>query len=304
MVMGVLGEQTVVRAGRDGWTRPLIMAGVRAGELVCVRPGRFVAAGVGRSPEDRHRHLVAATFAELRPGAVLSHASAAVWHGLPVPLAELERCHVLRPGRTGGKRGRHLHVHRGEAAEDVVEIDGVPMTSLARTVEDLTRSLDPMFALAVADRAAALGVDMAEIQERRARAPRRPGNACAREVVGLADGRAESPGESWSRWRMHQAGVPMPELQRVLRDAAGDQVARVDFWWESVRLVGEFDGEIKYGRLLRPGQSVADVIRAEKAREEAIRRTGNWVVRWTAKDLFTGEFVGIMRDAWRSARPR
>ena len=35
-------------------------------------------------------------------------------------------------------------------------------------------------------------------------------------------------------------------------------MARPDFWWEERGLAGEFDGMVKYGRLLRPGQSVEE----------------------------------------------
>ena len=41
----------------------------------------------------------------------------------------------------------------------------------------------------------------------------------------------------------------------------------------SARLLGEFDGRVKYGRLLRPGQTPGDVVWAEKLREDALRRT-------------------------------
>jgi len=44
--------------------------------------------------------------------------------------------------------------------------------------------------------------------------------------------------------------------------------------------VGEVDGKQKYEQLLKPGQTVADVVAAEKRREEAIRQAGRWVTRW------------------------
>ncbi|HET9117119.1 MAG TPA: hypothetical protein VFN75_03425, partial [Pseudonocardiaceae bacterium] len=51
------------------------------------------------------------------------------------------------------------------------------------------------------------------------------------------------------------------------------------------RTVGEFDGKSKYGRLLRPGQDPAEVVYAEKLREDAIRAQTWEVVRWTWADL-------------------
>src|SRR3712207_7597546 len=43
----------------------------------------------------------------------------------------------------------------------------------------------------------------------------------SREVLPVADPRAESPMESVLRWLLHRAGIPAPELQYVVRDAAG-----------------------------------------------------------------------------------
>ncbi|MBA3529941.1 MAG: hypothetical protein H0T91_11670 [Propionibacteriaceae bacterium] len=67
--------------------------------------------------------------------------------------------------------------------------------------------------------------------------------------------------------------------------ATGEQVGRSDFCWEETRTLGEFDGKIKYGRLLKPGQNPSDVVFAEKLREDALRDLGWQVVRWIWEDL-------------------
>jgi hypothetical protein len=74
-----------------------------------------------------------------------------------------------------------------------------------------------------------------------------------------------------SRVRLHQDGVPAPEPQQDIYDGKGRFVARVDFCWEEQRTIGEFDGKIKYGRQLKPGQSIEDVVFTEKVREDALR---------------------------------
>lgn len=65
----------------------------------------------------------------------------------------------------------------------------------------------------------------------------------------------------------------------------GNATAHTDFAWAAQRTVGEFDGKVKYGRLLEPGQDPGDVVFAEKLREDAIRAQGWEVVRWTWPDL-------------------
>jgi very-short-patch-repair endonuclease len=70
-------------------------------------------------------------------------------------------------------------------------------------------------------------------------------------------------------------------------------VARVDFLWPAHRTIGEFDGRVKYGRLLKPGQSVEQIVYEEKLREDALRDLGWQVVRWVWRDLHRS---GILRD--------
>ena len=65
----------------------------------------------------------------------------------------------------------------------------------------------------------------------------------------------------------------------------GGSTAYTDFGWSRQRTVGEFDGKVKYGRLLKPGQDAGEVVYAEKLREDAIRDEGWQVVRWTWLDL-------------------
>ena len=55
--------------------------------------------------------------------------------------------------------------------------------------------------------------------------------------------------------------------------------------------MGEFDGKIKYGRLLRPGESTQDVLVRERQRELAIERAGWLVVRFTWSDVHDPELV-------------
>jgi hypothetical protein len=65
--------------------------------------------------------------------------------------------------------------------------------------------------------------------------------------------------------------------------------------------VGEFDGRVKYGRLLRPGRSAEDVLFEEKLREDRIRDEDHGVVRWTWPDLRERY---VLRDRIRRALER
>jgi hypothetical protein len=60
-----------------------------------------------------------------------------------------------------------------------------------------------------------------------------------------------------------------------------------DFAWPEHRLLGEFDGRVKYGRLLRPGEEPGDAVFREKRREDLLRRVTGWsMIRITWEDLY------------------
>jgi hypothetical protein len=84
---------------------------------------------------------------------------------------------------------------------------------------------------------------------------------------------------------MIELGLPVPDLQVEVRTPGGLFIGRTDFGWREHRLLGEFDGRIKYGRLLRPGQQPGDAVFEEKRREDALRAEDYGVVRWIWRDL-------------------
>lgn len=165
-------------------------------------------------------------------------------------------------------------------------MNGFAVTSVARTLVDLARSVPFEEAVVLADGALfARLVGPAELAAAQERASRWRGGPAALRAVSFADGRAESPGESRSRVAIWRAGLPPPVLQLEVRSASGRFLGRADFGWPKLATVGEFDGLVKYGRLLRPGQSAADVVVAEKLREDDLRGERLGVVRWIWDDL-------------------
>ena len=108
-----------------------------------------------------------------------------------------------------------------------------------------------------------------------------PGRAAARTTVGLADGRSESPGESWARVLFVSLGLPRPELQVEIRDERGRLVGRVDFLFRAQRTIVEFDGLVKYD-----GANGRQALISEKRREDSLRSLGYQMVRPTWRDLY------------------
>jgi hypothetical protein len=265
------------------------------GDLVQLRRGAYVRElPAERTVDEAHRDLIRATIPQLREDAVVSHVSAAVLHGLPVWSKALDRVHVTRNRSGGGKRRTLVQVHASPLGEDdVTSLGGIPITSLARTVLDLCRTLPFEQAVAAGDHALRLGLLAAALDEGLALLEGWPGTRQARRAIAFLDARSESAGESVSRVRIHEAGLPAPVPQREIYGPDGRLVARVDFCWDEQRTVGEFDGKIKYGRLLKPGQPIEEVLFEEKRREDALRDLGWQIVRWLWAELYR---QGVIRD--------
>lgn len=271
----------------DGYTSDDLARMTRAGDLVRVRRGAYAEpAGGDLDPRVAHLRLLEATVAQCGPGAVVSHTSAAAVHDLPVWREHLDRVDVTRDRRGGGSVRRWVRVHGAPlAAAEIVELDGRPVTSLARTVVDLGCTLPLVQAVAAGD-AALTRIDRTAIEAVLKGQAGRTGIGRARRAVTLLDPRSESAGESFSRVVFHENRLPAPEPQYRVCAPDGRFVGRCDFGWPEFGVLGEFDGKTKYGRLLRkPGQTAEDVLIEEKRREERLRALGWVVIRWMWADL-------------------
>jgi hypothetical protein len=237
------------------------------------------------SAEQRHAVAVRAAVAAHRVDVVVSHQSAAVLHGLPVWGAPLDVVHLTTRRRNAGRRSGLVHIHTAPVAPDeLCLVDGIAATTPARTVFDVACSMRFEAAVVIADAALHAGLTSPEdllVQIERGRG--RTGRPAARAAITFADGRSESVGESRSRVGMHVARVPVPDLQTEVCRSDGSVAGRPDFRWG--RLLGEFDGAVKYGRLVRPGETAGDAVVREKRREDELRDLGFDMVRWGWADL-------------------
>ena len=270
-----------------GFTPSEIERRRRRGEFERVRPGAYAPPHPeAPGPAARHRQLIEATLPQLSAEAILSYTSAAVLHGLPVWTDDLRTVHLTRPRTGGGGKRRPwltMHAQPLEAA-DVTAVDGILVTSLERTLFDLARTLPYERAVAAGDRALALGMSLEILGEMLQRGRLWKGINQARRAAAFVDGRSDSPGESVSRVRIADFGLPAPQPQLPVMLPNGRTVYG-DFGWPEFKTIGEFDGLVKYEKLLRPGESAADVVVREKRREDMLRALGWQIVRWIWEDL-------------------
>ncbi len=271
----------------QGWDDHRLRRSVADGQLTRVRRGNYAGADelAALDRVQRHRADVSAALTAQDAAGVVSHQSAAVLWGLPVWGCDLRTVQLTKDRRNAGRRSGLVHVHGTPLeADERGEVGGVAVTSVARTVVDVARRSGFEAGVVLADAALRDGLTTAdELAEVVGRVRGRTGATVARGVVAFADGRAESVGESRSRVLMHRTGVPAPELQVTVYREDGTVAGRPDFRWG--RLLGEFDGAVKYGRLLRTGETAGDAVMREKRREDGLRELGFAVIRWGWSDL-------------------
>lgn len=232
----------------------------------------------------RHRHeaVTRAELSRLTTPVIVSHASAGALWGFPILDEWPTQVHVYDLGRTRAQRTATLTRHVTIDTPSRTMRAGLPCTTSVRTAVDM--ALDGFLqALLVFDnglnRRLFTREEIASAVERRGRVR---GIQHARRALPLADALAGSAGESISRGTIHDLGFPAPVLQKEFPSPWGGSYF-VDFWWQELGLVGEFDGDQKYlDEAMRSGRTIEKVMLNEKQRESDIRalREVQNVVRW------------------------
>lgn len=257
----------------------------QAGVLVRLRHGTYVPAVSWHdlSPAARHRVLTFSVLDKLGPGVAATHQSAAAIHDYDLYDVELGTVHVTRLDGSSGRREAGVVHHHGQVVpeRDLVEIDGRLVVEPMRTVFEACSLASTESGMVLAS--SALRTDSfskEELVEAGQRFDHWLGTRRARLAIRLADGRLETVGEARSLHMMWRHRIPHPELQWVVIDSNGVQIARTDFAWLLYRHTGEFDGLIKYGRLNPFSRDPGELIVKEKVREDLVRDEELGMSRW------------------------
>jgi predicted transcriptional regulator of viral defense system len=305
---GILLTSDLARAGNEARQ---IQRASSNGSIRRIRRGAYVerASWDAAGANERYLLQLRAVAATRRIPPVFSLSSAAVLHGLPVLGPQSTMVHVSSPVPGHSRNGVAQHLVR--PGSSTVTVGGLQCTSLVDTLADLAVTAGFASAVVSIDHAlhsaarSALrpgewilpGSDVAAAAAAALResvrtvletcAPVR-GRRRALRIIDFATHLSDSPGESVSRANIHLLGFPPPELQHPFFDYLG-RIGWGDFWWEHLRLLGEFDGENKYTNpQFLAGRTSAQAVIDEKWREDRIRATDAGVSRWgwsTAIDL-------------------
>lgn len=249
---------------------------LESGRLDTVYPEVYL---IGGSARNRVQEMLGAVLSMGR-GAALSHLSAAAMWGM---LSEPRQIHLATPRPRWKERPFVVHRSTDLGPHYVTEVEGIPVTTPARTVVDLgavvgRRTVGLAFDAALRARLTTLG-DVQDVLNRVARRGR-VGVGHARTV--LEERRAwqadtESVLEDLFRQILSDAGLPPPRPQVRIRDSIGRVVARADFAYPGQRLAIELDG-FRY-------HSDPDAFVNDRVRQNALLSTGYRLLRYTARDL-------------------
>lgn len=253
-----------------GFGREAIRRRTKASRLRRLHPGVYAVGHWALTPASRD---LAAVFA-CGPQALLSHRAAGARHGLlrrwggPIEVTAGHGCKQ--------KPGILVHETRLIHPDDRDTVDGISVTSVARTIVDLADVLADRPLAAAVNEAEVLRVfDLTRIEQTMARLPGRRGTGRLREVLAAY---TEAPGYSTSEAERLLLSVceqyDLPRPQRI--HTAGYEL---DFYWADARLAVEVDGHT-FHRTRRAFQE-------DRMRDRVLAAEGIQVARITWQDLTT-----------------
>lgn len=284
-----LGFFTRAHAREAGMVNREIDAACRSRQWHRLRRGYYTFPDIWTAASRVERHLILcrAVLDSLGDAVALSHVSACLAAGIDVWGLPLGKVHVTRLDGGAGRIDRDVVHHEGFVADhEVSQVNGMRVLAPARCALEAGSRGSQESALVVLNSALnKQATSIGEIENQFDVMAHWPRMRHLHVPVRMCTEKAESVGESrglWLFWREH---LPAPELQyEVIHE--GRLVGRTDWAWPKLRGLGEFDGKIKYGRLLKPGQEPGEVVFKEKLREDELREvTRSWMIRLTWPDL-------------------
>ncbi|CCQ17656.1 putative uncharacterized protein [Rhodococcus sp. AW25M09] len=266
--------------------------------IVAIRRGWFVRGDVLASLNSAQQHalLAQATYLDSGDDVVLSHVSAAVVLGLDIWNLKLDTVTMTTPRGHSGKHSRRRTLYGTELLDsEWISLEGMRVTRPARTVVDVARTYPLDVAVCLGDRALRHGLTtIDELAESCNAARHRSGAGRARRALGAMTARSDSIGESRSRLILQKVSTPLSN--QTIFDEDGRRIARIDLMFpDMAEVIGEFDGEGKYGP--QPRQAII----AEKNRHNRLAEQGRTIFRFDWHDLSTPQ---VIIDRLRAAHRR
>ena len=264
-----------------GLTRDAIEGRLKTGRLHRLHRGVYA---VGHRNVSGRGRMVAAVLA-CGDGAVLSHRAAAALWGLRKPYGGAVEVTTPKPRR--GNRAIRTYTSM-LPFDEVSERDGIPVTTVARTLLDLGRVLKPDQVTRALGEADVLRLtDVAALAGLLERYPRRRGTATLRQLV-----QERQEGESITHSEMERRFVAFVAKHRLQPPVMNGWVEgyEVDAHWPATRLVVELDS--------RSFHLTPRAFESDRERDRVLLLAGWRVVRVTWHQL-TRKPARLARDLAR-----
>jgi hypothetical protein len=274
-----------------------LAAALAARTLVRVRHGAYISGftWAAASAETRFRLRGQAVCLSHGPVVALSHTSGAAALGLRLWDVDFRTVHVTR--LDGGPARRHQDVvyHADSwTPDDIYCVDEMLTMSPVRSGLGTASLHGVEQGLVVLD--SLIDLDLATMELLHSTYERIQGwphTGRLQVTVRLVEPGSQSVGESRARFLCFACHLPKPVLQFEVHDEFGRLIGTTDMAWPEHKCLCEFDGKIKYGRLLKPGDEPSEVVFREKVREDKLREaTGFGMVRLIWLDLPRREATG------------
>jgi very-short-patch-repair endonuclease len=271
------GQHTVISLNQLkalGLTASAVRSRVGSGRLHPIHRGVYA---VGHARLTKHGYWMAAVLA-YGPGAVLSHRSAAgLWGIRPDNRAKTD---ISLPSRsTRSRPGIDAHASVTLTSADCTTEDGIPCTTLPRTLLDLGEVLDHRGLERAIEQAEVLRLfDLRAVEHVLERANGRRGAAVLRAVLAGLEEPALTDTDLEERFLMlcRAASLPRPEVN-VWLDIDELPAVRADFLWRAERLVIETDGWESHG--------TRQAFERDRRRDERLKLAGYELLRFTRRRI-------------------
>lgn len=223
------------------------------------------------------------------PDAVLSHHSAAALWGIRNPLSRA--IEVTTPSKSRSRAGIHRH-YGILPADEVTEHDGIPVTTVPRTIFDLAATARPEEVESALRQAEYLRLyDPLSLRDLLDRYPRRRGARAIRVALarlGESSGQVESPLEERFLSFLDRYALPRPQFNAWLE--VGGRRYRVDCLWPAQRQIVELDGWEAHG--------TRSAFRDDRARDRRLGVAGYGITHlaWSQLDDEPEEIARDLRD--------
>ncbi|MCG2620525.1 endonuclease domain-containing protein [Arthrobacter sp. I2-34] len=283
-----------VREGRE--------AGLSAGQLRgkgMERLGRGLRAPTARALELAER---VGPYTRFSPDCAASHETAAVLWYFPAPAGgwDMGVLHISRPRGLAAVERPHVVGHHIQLpADEVTSLGGLYLTTRPRTWLDLAASVGIGHLVVLADHLVRIPrpefegrtepfATVQELQMMIVRHRGKHGIRAARAAVELCRVGSDSPQETRLRLAMLDAGLPEPQLNRPIRDAAGQLIHTPDLSYPELKVSIDYEGG---------GHGAPDQVDRDIARSERLAAAGWTEVRISKRHMAGGAEAAIRKIA-------